>query len=161
MKPFRVIAVGCLFATTAFAAGPADEPLDPEKAFRLSVAVAPDATGLNLRYTILDGYYMYRNRFKVQVVTPGLLLKPPAVPPGEEKDDPYFGKTEIHRRYVDVPVPFDGAPRPGRYAVEVTAQGCADSGFCYAPFTQKVVVNVPAIQAPRDPPIRPASPAKP
>ena len=161
MKRFTSLAACCLFFAATHAAGPSDEPLDPEKAFRLSVAIAPDAAGLNLRYAILDGYYMYRNRFKLEVVTPGLVLKPPATPQGEAKDDPYFGKTEIYRRYVEVPVAFEGRPRPGRYWVEVTAQGCADSGFCYAPFTQKVVVNVPSSQTKQDATIRPATPAKP
>jgi len=144
MKRFTLLAACCLLATAASGTGHSEEPLDPEKAFRLSLGDAPGMAGLDLRYTILDGYYLYRNRFKLQVVTPGLVLKPPATPPGEEKDDPYFGRTEIYRRYVEVPVGFEGTPAPGRYAVDVTAQGCADSGFCYAPFTQRVMVNVPA-----------------
>jgi thiol:disulfide interchange protein DsbD len=161
MKRFPSLAACCLLIAATHAAALSDEPLDPEKAFRLSVAIAPDATGLNLRYAILDGYYMYRNRFKLEVVTPGLVLKPPAAPEGEAKDDPYFGRTEIYRRYVEVPVAFEGRPRPGRYSVEVTAQGCADSGFCYAPFTQKVVVNVPLSQSKQDSTVRPVTPAKP
>jgi thiol:disulfide interchange protein DsbD len=152
MKRFTLLAACWLIAAASAAAGPYDEPLDPEKAFRLSLGVAPEMAGIDLRYTILDGYYMYRNRFKVQVVTPGLVLKAPATPAGEEKDDPYFGKTEIYRRYVEVPVAFDGKPAPGRYVIDVTAQGCADSGFCYAPFTQRVAVNVPPRLAPASKP---------
>ena len=143
MKRSALLATCGLLAMVAGAANPPDEPLDPEMAFRLTSALAPDGAGLSLRYNILDGYYMYRNRFRVEVVTPGLVLKAPAPPAGETKDDPYFGKTEIHRRFVEVPVAFEGKPRPGRYTFAVTAQGCADSGFCYAPFTQKVVVVVP------------------
>ena len=87
MKRFTSLAACCLFFAATHAAGPPDEPLDPEKAFRLSVAIATDAAGLNLRYAILDGYYMYRNRFKLEVVTPGqkkgleeFLLQPTGTP---------------------------------------------------------------------------------
>jgi thiol:disulfide interchange protein DsbD len=158
MNRFALPFACCLFATAAQGAGTADEPLDPGKAFRLSIGSSTAPAGLSLRYAIVDGYYMYRHRFGLQVVTPGLVLKPPAFPDGETKDDPYFGKTEIYRRYVDIPVAFEGSPQPGRYAVEVTAQGCADSGFCYAPFTQRVLVTVPRDAAT---PSRPAAPGKP
>jgi thiol:disulfide interchange protein len=143
MKWFTLPVACCIFASTACGAATADEPLDPEKAFRLSTTVTTDPAGLNLRYAIVDGYYMYRHRFALEVVTPGLVLKPLIAPAGEAKDDPYFGKTEIYRRYVEIPAAFEGSPQPGRYAVEVTAQGCADSGFCYAPFKQRVFVTVP------------------
>ena len=147
MKRFTLPLAFCLFATAAQCASPPDEPLDPDKAFRLSVTTTSDPAGVNLRYAIVEGYYMYRHRFAFEVVTAGLVLKSPVPPAGESKDDPYFGKTEIYRRYVEIPVAFEGSPRPGRYAVEVTAQGCADFGFCYAPFKQKVYVTVPPSHA--------------
>jgi thioredoxin:protein disulfide reductase len=156
MKRFNLPLACCLFATAAHCASLPDEPLDPDKAFRISVTTDP--AGMNLRYAIADGHYMYLHRFGVKVVTPGMFLKAPALPAGESKDDPYFGKTEIYRRYVEIPVAFDGAPRPGRHAVEVTAQGCADSGFCYAPFKQKVFVTVPPAQAALKPPVAAGKP---
>jgi thiol:disulfide interchange protein DsbD len=143
MKRAPLLLACCLFAT-ATGAAQTDPPLDPDKAFQLSTGPATEPPGATLRYVIADGYYLYRHRLALQVVTPGLALKPLLAPAGEPKDDPYFGQTEIYRRYVEIPVAFQGAPRPGRYAVEVTAQGCADSGFCYAPFKQKAFLTVPA-----------------
>ena len=67
MKRSALLATCGLLAMVAGAANPPDEPLDPEKAFRLTAALAPDGAGLNLRYNILDGYYLYRNRFRVEV----------------------------------------------------------------------------------------------
>ena len=41
----------------------AEEPLPPDKAFRFSARML-DSTTIEARWQIVDGYYMYRDKFK-------------------------------------------------------------------------------------------------
>ena len=135
--PFLVLAT-----TLACASPVTGEPLDPEKAFPVTASLAPG--GIDLGFTILDGYYLYGDRFRVDVDPPGLSLGRTRIPRGEAKDDPFLGKTEILRRQAFLHLPFTAKALPGTYALRVTAQGCAEDRVCYAPFTQVVRVTVPA-----------------
>jgi thiol:disulfide interchange protein DsbD len=119
-----------------------EEPLDPEKAFPASARAVP-GTGVEINFRILDGYYLYRDRFRVSVEPAGLPLGAIVAPAGERKDDPFIGPTEILKRSARVQVPFTGSAKPGSYLLKVTAQGCAEDRVCYAPFTQLLRVSIP------------------
>ena len=67
----------------------AEDFLDPEVAFKFS-ARAIDANTLEARWQIADGYYMYRDKFKFEVV--GGTLGKPKLPSGKMKVDEFFGK---------------------------------------------------------------------
>ena len=136
----RSSAVACL-AAGAIGAPVPGEPLDPEKAFPATAHLGNE--GIDIRFRILDGYYLYGNRFRLET-DPGLPLGPAKIPVGETKDDPFIGKTQILRDAALLQLPFTGRPAPGSYAVKVTAQGCAEEKVCYAPFTQVLRVRVPA-----------------
>lgn len=122
-----------------------DEPLDPEEAFPVSAVAVKDRagaiTGIDLRFRIEPGYYLYRDRFRIDA--PGLRVGTPKVPAGIEKDDPFVGRSRIFRKAVTLRVPLMRAPPAGEYAVHVTAQGCAEDRVCYAPFTQTRRIVVP------------------
>ena len=45
--------------------GSGDSLLEPEKAFKYS-ARALDASSVEVRFAIVDGYYMYRERFRFE-----------------------------------------------------------------------------------------------
>jgi thiol:disulfide interchange protein DsbD len=138
----RAIAPWLALATTLACAAPiAGEPLEPEKAFPVTATLAPG--GIDLGFTIADGYYLYGDRFRVDVVPPGLPLGRIRIPRGEAKDDPFLGKTEILRHRALLHLPFTAKAPPGTYALRVTAQGCAEDRVCYSPFTQVVRVSVP------------------
>jgi hypothetical protein len=66
-------AVLMLFATMIawmpFATAAQDELLAPEKAFRISTRAA-DSGAVEVRFQIADGYYMYRDRFKLKRMEP-------------------------------------------------------------------------------------------
>lgn len=133
------------FVTALACASPIpDEPLDPEKAFPVTATLTP--LGIDLSFTILAGYYLYGDRFRVDVDAPGLPLGPARVPVGEVKDDPFVGRTRILRRHALVQLPLTAKAGPGTYVLRVTAQGCAEDKVCYMPFTQVVRVTVPAAQ---------------
>ena len=59
----------------------ADDLLEPEKAFRFSARPVDD--GVEVRFAIADGYYMYRERFRFDAKVPPdqiHVLFPPQAP---------------------------------------------------------------------------------
>ena len=119
-----------------------NELLEPEKAFRISTR-ALDERNVEVSFQIADGYYMYRDRFRFETASGGLLADV-ALPKGKVKEDSLFGKTETHRREVRIRVPVaDGDYSRGAVKLKVTSQGCADIGVCYVPVEQLVEVRLP------------------
>ena len=153
MKRFTLaLAAACLAGAAVAAPNSADEPLDPDKAFRpdarlvagVPAAAGSERHGIDIDYRIAPGYYLYRNRLRFEVWPPSLLIGPPELPPGIEVDDPFLGKSAIFRDSVTIHLPFVvSIARPGTYRVRITAQGCAEDRICYSPFPQEVVVNIP------------------
>jgi thiol:disulfide interchange protein len=137
LKYLRLLCLGLLpFSTHA------QEPLEPEQAFRFS-ALAVDAHTVEVRWDIAPGYYMYRDKFSFSV-EPGTLGKV-ELPPGHVKDDENFGRVETYRDVFRVQLPLSGAA--GRVTVRATSQGCADIGICYPPQKHAATVDLPAAGA--------------
>jgi len=112
---------------------PVREFLPPDQAFRLTHEVSP--TGLALNFEIAPDYYLYRDRLKVEALTPDVQIGELVRPPSEPKDDPEFGRVEIYRDQVTIQVPV-AAPSAAR--IRVTYQGCADDGICYPPIKKEI-----------------------
>ena len=146
LKRELVLLAASFASALACAAGPIavnpidDEPLEPEAAFPLS-APAAEPGHVELRFAIRDGYYLYSNRFRIEVE--GLAAGPVRIPEGIEKDDAFVGKSRVLRGDVRLVLPLTQPPSKGEYPIRVTAQGCADQRVCYAPFTQVVRVRYP------------------
>jgi thioredoxin:protein disulfide reductase len=134
----RRLALLLLFAlVSAVRAAPelnADGLLDPDKAFQFS-ARALDASTLEVRYVIADGYYLYRDRFRFAAQPASVSLGAPQFPKGVVHEDQFFGKQETYRKEVRIRLPVD-AGGAGSVKLTVTSQGCADSGVCYVPYDQ-------------------------
>ena len=118
----------------------ASQPFLPvDQAFRLEQR--RDAEGrTQVRFTIAEGYYLYRQRFAF-AADPGLLAAPVSLPPGEPKHDEWFGDVEVYHTGVDIPLPL--VPDRGGQ-LRVTYQGCADRGLCYPPETRTLEIAGPA-----------------
>ena len=141
----RAAVAALLVGVVAFAAAASShivaEPLEPEKAFRLSARPAPDREAIVLHFSIEEGYYLYRDRFKVEAAN--LPVGTVVLPDGIEKDDPFVGRARILTRSAALRLPLTASVKPGTYRLKVTAQGCAEERVCYAPFTQTVTVRWP------------------
>ena len=122
--------------------GSADDLLEPEKAFRFSARVL-DASSIEVRYAIADGYYLYRERFKF--AAEGARLGAPELPRGLKHKDEFFGEVETYRKEVRIRLPVEGA---GRVELQVTSQGCADVGVCYVPMESRATLQLAGLQAP-------------
>ena len=134
-----------VFAGAAFAAPRDEAPVEPEAAFPLDARLVRDRRdrplGVDLRFGIRDGYYLYKDRFRIEAgdLPAGAVV----VPPGIEKHDPFVGPARIFRKAATLRLPFKSPPPPGEYTIRVTAQGCAEDRVCYAPFTQSARIRVP------------------
>ena len=120
-----------------------DEFLPPDQAFRFDVL--PDGTDrVHLNWEIADGYYLYRARIRVTTPSAAAQLGALQFPPGQIKNDEYFGRQEIYTRELVATVPVVRA-RGGAFELplQVTYQGCAEAGLCYAPITKTVSVQLP------------------
>lgn len=126
LKHLRLLCLCLLPSLSAHAH--AQEPLEPEQAFRFS-AQAIDAQTVEVRWDIAPGYYMYRDKFSF-TVEPGKLGKA-ELPSGMVKEDENFGRVETYRDMVRVQLPLSGAA--GSITLHATSQGCADIGICYPP----------------------------
>lgn len=109
----------------------ADDLLDPKDAFKFSAAIRDDGRGVEARFTIADGYYLYRERFGF-AASDGVQLGAPNYPPGNIKFDKTFGRElEIYRGIVTVNLPVQSGS--GAFTLTAKLQGCADQGVCYPP----------------------------
>jgi thiol:disulfide interchange protein DsbD len=121
-----LLAMACLLA--AAPARAADDFLDPALAFRFSARMEDPKT-VAVTYTIADGYYMYRERFKFSAS--GATLGQPQIPPGKVKYDETFQKdVETYKHAVTIRIPVEAADV---FTLTASSQGCADAGLCYPP----------------------------
>jgi thiol:disulfide interchange protein DsbD len=124
----------------------ADEFLDPDQAFVLSVRVL-DAKRLELSYKVAPGYYLYRERFKF--ASPDATLGEPQIPPGKKHYDTALEQNvETYHDGVVVVLPIATAGKA--FTLNATHQGCADKGLCYPPQPRTVAVTLKAFGAEAD-----------
>jgi thiol:disulfide interchange protein DsbD len=133
---------GSAFTPAGLAAAP-DELLPPDEAFSLSTRTI-DATTLEARWEIADGYYMYQNRFKFETQDTAVKLGVPAFPAGKKKSDPLFGEVETYTKQVAVRLPITRRESGAlTTSLRVTAQGCNEPvGVCYPPIIKDVGFNL-------------------
>lgn len=126
----RVLAFAiAMLAAISSPAGAMDAPLDMDRAFEVKVGQADDGSAV-IRWTITDGYYLYREYFDAEDLSGNkLAIKTSS---GTVKDDPNFGSTEIY--YSAATAAVLQAPEKFR----ITYQGCQDKGLCYPPTTKTV-----------------------
>jgi thiol:disulfide interchange protein DsbD len=124
----------------------ADDFLDPDQAFQLSVRVL-DAKRLELSYKVAPGYYLYRERFKF--TSPDATLGEPQIPPGKKHYDTALEQNvETYHDGVVVVLPVTSGAKA--FTLNATHQGCADKGLCYPPQPRTVAVTLKAFGADAD-----------
>jgi thiol:disulfide interchange protein DsbD len=120
-------------------------PLPQEQAFVFET-IALGSTELLTRWTIAEGYYIYRDQIAFQV-TPGapVRLGEPLLPPGEPKTDDHFGEVMIYRGQIEVSLPIERLDRAtGSFNLTGHYRGCKDESICYPPIVSTLNVDLPA-----------------
>ncbi|PWB35744.1 thiol:disulfide interchange protein [Pseudomonas sp. SDI] len=95
---------------------------------------------MRLHWNITDGYYLYQKRLKFDGIEPSAV---PALPPGLNHSDPYFGDTQVYRGELELRLPASASGQ-----LRLGWQGCADAGLCYPPQTSLVDLGGAARAAP-------------
>ncbi|WP_295363798.1 protein-disulfide reductase DsbD [Arenimonas sp.] len=131
-----------LLAPTARAVDEADLlPID--EAFALT-AKATERGRIELHWRIAEGYYLYRHRMGVEVVSGGFKVNPLELPDGIAYTDEFFGDVETYRDEVTAVLTGAAADGVPSLELKVKYQGCADVGICYPPHTKTLRVALPA-----------------
>jgi thiol:disulfide interchange protein DsbD len=122
-----------------------DEYLDPDVAFVLT-SDARTTNDINLNWRIADGYYLYKQRIKLEPADAARPVGAIVLPKGEAHSDEYFGEQEVYRQSLDAS--FSVPPSDARTVdVKVTYQGCADAGLCYPPITKTLSISLEGVPA--------------
>ncbi|HIF46878.1 protein-disulfide reductase DsbD [Candidatus Thioglobus sp.] len=116
-----------------------DEPLPADKAFKFSVDIL-DAKTLLIAWDIHPEYYLYHDKFFIDVK--GADIGNVNFPKGKIKDDPLFGKVQIHKGKLAVEIPLLNISSQN---ITFTAkyQGCWTGGICYPPQEKNIDLVLP------------------
>ncbi len=115
-----------------------DELLPPDQAFKVSAIT--DRDGINVRFDIADGYYLYQNKLKFESATH--VLNKPALPEGKLKQDEYFGEVIVYRNQFDALLKLAKASADETLILDAQYQGCADLGVCYPPQNKRFELSI-------------------
>ena len=136
-----------------------EELLAPEQAFIFSAEVR-DASTIVARWQIAEGYYLYGSKFNFAIPdASGITTGQPQLPPGERKNDEFFGEMEVYYDSVEVNIPLQRSPSgPVDITFKAGFQGCSETlGVCYPPMSQTVELALPASDGTGSAAIQPAS----
>ncbi len=123
-----------------------DKLLPAEEAFQFFASVK-DGQTLNLQWRIADGYYLYREKFELQLsATTDTQLLSYEIPHGIAKYDEAFGDVELLYNNLSIDVPLARSKVTEQNITLIAKfQGCAERGVCYPPMQQSVTLLLPAI----------------
>lgn len=126
-----------------------DEFLPPEKAFTVDVKVR-DANTLVADFKPEPSYYLYRDKIGLAIKNAaGVEVEKIVLPPGEVKEDPFFGRTEVYHNPVQAIVTLKRAANaPQAFEVVAKYQGCSDKGVCYPPLEKSFSINLAQASVP-------------
>ena len=116
-----------------------DEPLPADEAFEFSANVF-DASTLLIAWDIHPEYYLYHDKFFVDVK--GAEIGRVNFPKGKIKDDPLFGKVQIHKGRLELEVPLRNI-KSQNISFIAKYQGCWTGGICYPPQEKNVDLVLP------------------
>jgi thiol:disulfide interchange protein DsbD len=104
----------------------------PDQAFQFR-AEWTDKGGVRVGWSIAPGHYLYRDRITASVAGRPVQIE---TEPGEPKDDPNFGPTEVYHASTMATVASGLLPNKG--SLIVTYQGCAENVICYPPISKAI-----------------------
>jgi len=142
----RILTLILLLCSTSTFAGLFDTPgrsnfVPADQAFAFDFQ--QNQHDLNLTWQVKDGYYLYRKQISI---TPAQAeIAEVTLPAGVWHEDEFYGKSEIYRNTLTVPVTINQAQSGA--TLTVTYQGCADAGFCYPPESKTVPLSEVTVSA--------------
>ncbi len=122
-----------------------DDLLQPEQAFQF-FATVKDANTVQLDWHIAQGYYLYREKIKLELINSAdTQLASFTIPNGKAKEDEAFGRVEVFYEDLKFDLPLIRSKSDAQtITLKASFQGCAERGVCYQPMTQTVDLQLPA-----------------
>lgn len=130
-------------ANENFAIG-GQRPLSAEQAFKVE-AIALDDVNLNVRFSMPEHIYLYKNKLEFLSLSPEVKLQAANFPPSKPKDDPEFGLVEVFYDVAEVVLPITRSAAGKQIELEVSFQGCEDGKVCYPPQSRLLTVMLPPL----------------
>ena len=132
-----------LFISLSWPSLASPPPPPADAVFKLSVS-ALDANTFILDWQIKRGYFLYKNRIKLiehEASNRVVELAPIQLPKAYKKTDSQGVTFAIYKKQLILPITVLGHS-PGEVLLDVRAQGCSDSGFCYPPKTSTIKLTI-------------------
>jgi thiol:disulfide interchange protein DsbD len=113
--------------------------LEPEEAFKPSFTKKEDS--LNFKLVLGDSIYLYDDKLKV------FISKPEKIEITKELNIPKpvnYEEFVVHFTNMDIEIPFSllkSKIDTNKYEIEVKFQGCSKAGLCYAPMSEKFILD--------------------
>jgi thiol:disulfide interchange protein DsbD len=107
-------------------------PPPADQVFSLTASRSTEG-GLQLDWRIAPGDYLYRDKIAAKTAAGETVAI--TTPPGQIKDDPTFGTTEIYHDHVQADIAATDLPAG---EVVIIYQGCAERGICYPPVRKRI-----------------------
>ena len=92
---------------------------------------------LVVKWTIADGYYLYKKQFKT--ASKNVVLGEALYPASQQIEDEFFGLSEVFFDDMEMVFPIVKAEQDG--SVKLRFQGCAKAGLCYPPTTKVIFLE--------------------
>lgn len=127
--------------------------LDANSLLRPTEAFAPaiHQQGENqfvLLWDIHPDYYLYKDKISIKLKNSNGTLVPVILPAGKSHKDEFFGEQEIYDHSIIIPLTLANNAGMNTAYFELEAQGCAKSGYCFAPQQYQLEVPMDSTQDP-------------
>lgn len=124
------------------------EPLPVDEAFALSAAQQDDDT-LQLNWRVAEGNYLYRDKFQFEIIdNSDINIAQATLPEGQNKQDEFFGLTQIYPYDVQIDVDLDRRAAAQSFTLQVSYQGCSETfSICYPPEQKTISFDLAATSA--------------
>lgn len=107
-----------------------------------ATASAKNNDTVRITVQIPEGHYIYADKLKIRLASPGQAnLTPHKIPAPELKDDPFSGeKVKAYKHDFDMDYTITPASAMSNAQIEISFQGCSQT-TCFLPETQIIPVN--------------------
>lgn len=116
------------------------QPLPAHDVFQLETTLH-DPNTLVLTWRVKEGYFLYKDRIKVALLSKNIAKLGNIVLPKGELKQHAQGQDEILRDTVNLSIPLLGLKKE-QTLLSIHYQGCSDSGFCYPPTTETLKLSL-------------------
>ncbi|MGH8108715.1 MAG: protein-disulfide reductase DsbD family protein [Arenimonas sp.] len=121
-------------------------PLPAEQAFQFE-AIVDTSNQLLLRFTPAPGYYLYRDKTKISIVSDGNSVAAGDIqwPPAKSHKDEHFGDVAVFFDLVEAKLPLQlKDAKAKKITLKATFIGCQENGICYPPMKRDIDLSLPA-----------------